>query len=499
MSKGIIRTIAAPISLVIGKKATQPTALDRLQASLNSSAPRPMVFGRTAMATDIRYVEPSGTNQEYIDYIIAVASHKVTSIEEIWLEDALAWSATGGVQGIYVGFLTVSTILEGGASAYHTVNAGTHWGSAQRLTGCASIHLRIKRSGTNSPFTGGLPGRMTVIGKGMPLYDPRRDSTVPGGSGTMRANDQTTWSYAPGGTEIGQNLALQSLAYLLGWKIGGKLAVGCGIPPARLDLAGMITAANLCDETVTTVAGTQPRYHGSGLVSEADDPSQVLTTFATTCNGRFRESLGKLALVVMHNDLALASADPGLGDDEMIGGFTWNPDPSLEQTYNVVRGRFTDPSNASLYQLVDYPEVRLTSTDGIDRVFQLDLPWVQDAAMAQRIAKQILERKQYQRTLSAVWNMAGWSYKVGDVVPITLSRWASRAPAVPGGAADRGFDGTCPMILTEENAAIYAWDADDRAPVTGQISTITAFRSRASARRARPWSCRTPRRCNSCF
>jgi hypothetical protein len=32
-----------------------------------------MAFGRTAMATDIRYVEPSGTNQEYIDYIIAVA------------------------------------------------------------------------------------------------------------------------------------------------------------------------------------------------------------------------------------------------------------------------------------------------------------------------------------------------------------------------------------------------------------------------------------------
>jgi hypothetical protein len=117
---------------------------------------------------------------------------------------------------------------------------------------------------------------MTIIGKGMPLYDPRRDSTVPGGSGTMRANDQTTWAYAPGGTEIGQNVALQALAYLLGWRIGGKLAVGSGIPPARLDLAGWITAANLCDETVTTSTGTQPRYHGAGLTSEADDPSQVL-------------------------------------------------------------------------------------------------------------------------------------------------------------------------------------------------------------------------------
>jgi hypothetical protein len=374
MSKGVLRAVVSPISLVIGKKATHylleavgivasfipggqliaaaafvaagtlfkltpktpgvsPTTLDRLNASLNPSAPRTMAFGRTALATDIRYVEPSGTNQEYIDYVVAVASHKATSIEEIWFEDALAWTSAGGVQGAYVSFLTVDTILEGGASAYFTINSGSHWGSAQRLTGCAQVHLRIKRSGTNSPFSGGLPGRMTIIGKGMPLYDPRRDSTVPGGSGTMRANDQTTWAYAPGGTEIGQNVALQALAYLLGWRIGGKLAVGSGIPPARLDLAGWITAANLCDETVTTSTGTQPRYHGAGLTSEADDPSSVLATFATACNGRFREALGKLALVVMHNDLALASSDPGLGDDEMVGGFTWNSDPSLEQTY----------------------------------------------------------------------------------------------------------------------------------------------------------------------
>lgn len=458
----------ATSALGLGPKLGQVSlsALDRLQASLNPSAPRTMVFGITAMATDIRYVEPSGTNQEFVDYIIAVASHKATSIDEIWFEDALAWTAAGGSQGVYASFLSVATILEGSASAHHTVNGGARWGAAQRLTGCANIHIRINRKGTNSPFTGGLPGRMTIIGKGLPLYDPRRDSTVPGGSGTMRANDQSTWSYAPGGTTIGENVALQALAYLLGWKINGKLAVGCGIPPARLDLAGFITAANLCDETVTTSTGTQPRYHGSGLVSENDDPSQVMSTLATACNGRFRESLGKLALVVMHNDLALAAADPGLGNDEMIGGFTWNPDPSLEQTYNVVRGRYTNPSDASLYQLVDYPEVRLASTDGIDRVLTLDLPWVQDAAMAQRLAKQTLERKQYQRTLSAVWNMAGWSYKVGDVVPITLSALGFSRRLFRVEQQIAGFDGTCPMILTEENAAIYAWDADDRAPVT---------------------------------
>jgi hypothetical protein len=169
MSKGVLRAVVSPISLVIGKKATHylleavgivasfipggqliaaaafvaagtlfkltpktpgvsPTTLDRLNASLNPSAPRTMAFGRTALATDIRYVEPSGTNQEYIDYVVAVASHKATSIEEIWFEDALAWTSAGGVQGAYVSFLTVDTILEGGASAYFTINSAARIG-----------------------------------------------------------------------------------------------------------------------------------------------------------------------------------------------------------------------------------------------------------------------------------------------------------------------------------------------------------------------------------
>jgi hypothetical protein len=477
---GLATTALGSIALAIGAGAVlsgvsqafakTPTVsqstISRLQASLVPTAPRAMWFGNTAGATDIRYVEPSGTNQEYIDYILAVGSHKATSIDEIWFEDALAWTSGGGAQGIYVGYLTITAILEGSSSAYHTVNAGYNWGSAQRLTGCASIHIRIKRSGSASPFASGLPGRVTVRGKGIPLYDPRRDSTVAGGSGTMRANDQTTWAYAPGGTEIGQNLALQSLTYLLGWKIGGKVAVGRGVPPARLNLAAWITAANLCDETVTTASGTQPRYHGAGLCTEADRPTDVLQNFASSCNGRFRESVGQLELVIMHNDLAGASSDPGLTDDDVIGAFVWNSDPALEQTYNIVRGRYTDPSNASLYQLVDYPEISLTSTDGIDRILQLDLPWVQDAAMAQRIAKQTLERKQYQRSFSAPFGERAAQYSVGDVVPLTFSPLGFSRRLFRVDTAPVSFDGNYNMVLIEENDAIYQWDADDRAPVT---------------------------------
>ena len=166
----------------------QLAAFDPRQINPDPSAPRKLVFGRTAFPLDMRYVEPSGTNDEYIDYIFALAAHKSTSIDSIYIENDLAWTVGGGAQGKYAGYLTIEVILEAGASAFHTVNAGSTWGASQRMTGCTTMKVRVKRSdnskSSQSPFGSGISGRWTVIGKGLPVYDPALDSTVTGGSGS---------------------------------------------------------------------------------------------------------------------------------------------------------------------------------------------------------------------------------------------------------------------------------------------------------------------------
>ncbi len=243
------------------------TQLSRLNVSLDPSTPRKVVFGTTAMPLDLRYHESSGTDQEYVDYIIAVAAHKVASITEIWFEEKQAWTLAGGVTGTYSGYLTVAVRTEGTAGNYISINGGTKWGSSRRLTGCAYLHLRIKRTGNDkkaeSPLVGGLPSRVTVIGDGAPLYDPRKDSTVPGGSGSHRATDQSTWGAYTNADDT-DNPALQLLWWMLGWEINGKLSVGCGIPYNRIDMASFITAANICDENVGAVreAGWSIHVHG---------------------------------------------------------------------------------------------------------------------------------------------------------------------------------------------------------------------------------------------
>ena len=470
---GISLALSTASMAVFGPKIPK-TQLSRLNVSLDPSTPRKAVLGTTAMPLDLRYHESSGTNQEYIDYIIAVAAHKVASINEIWFEEKQAWTLAGGVTGTYSGYLTVGFRTEGTDANYISINGGGKWGSSRRLTGCAYVHLRIKRTGNTkkaeSPLASGLPSRVTVIGEGAPLYDPRKDSTVPGGSGTHRADNQATWGAYTDPDDC-DNPVLQLLWWLIGWEINGKLSIGCGVPYGRIDMESFITAANICDENIALApGGTQKRYRSSGTASDADDRMEIINNLLASMNGTLRDNGGKLTITAMKNDLADYVLD--LDESDMIGEFDWQQTRGLTENYNIARGRYVDPSANSLYQMVDYPEVGFASPDGIERAMSIDLPYIEDGRRAQRVAKQILQRNQYRGMLSATFNVKALGCQVGDVVRISLDSfgWANKPFRVV--SQEISFNGQVPLALVEENAAIYAWDRDDVAPVTPTAPTI---------------------------
>jgi hypothetical protein len=449
--------------------------LSRLNVSLDPNTPRKGVLGTTAMPLDLRYHEASGSDQEFIDYIIAVAAHKVASIDQIWFEEKLAWSAAGGVTSTYNGYLTVETRTEGTAGNAITVNSGAVWDSSCRLTGCAYVRIRIKRTGntkkTESPLVQGLPSRITIIGEGGLLYDPRLDGTVPGGSGSHRADDQTTWgSYA--GADDYDNPALQLLWFMLGWKINGKLSIGAGVPPARIDLESFITAANICDEDITlAIGGTQKRYRTSGTVSDEDGRMDAINTYLACMNGTLRDNGGKLTLSLLKNDLA----DPVLDftDGDFLGEFAWDQTGGgLSQGHNIIRGRYVDPSTQSLYQMAEYPEVSLESPDGIERVMTFDLPFVEDGRRAQRLAKQVLQRHQFRGQLSAEFSAKALGCDVGDIVQVSLEALGFNNKPFRVVSKEVRPDGRVPLGLLEESQLIYQWDKDDLAPVVPRTPVV---------------------------
>jgi len=457
--------------------ATNPLAqASRLQATIDPGTPRKMVFGKTAMATDVRYQSFTGTDQEYYHQIVCCASHKVTSIEELWLDQELAWSSAYGVASRFSGYLTVVAVLEG--SSANAIDIDGNWNAANgcRLTGCAYLHIKYKRTGatkdSDSPFASSITSRMTIVGNGIPVYDARFDSTR-GGSGTMRADDQTTWAFSYGSTECGRNPAAQLATFMLGWKIGGKLAVGCGMPSNRVEWSRQITSANVCDESVALAAGgSEKRYRTDLLLGEGDQRGAAFAMWKESCNALLRDAGGKIAFDVLVNDLS--SPVLRLTDDDVLSEGTWLQSTSLPEYRNIVRGRYTDPRSSALYQLVDWPQISLTAPDGIDRILAVDLPAVQSVSQAQRIAKQKLQRIQAGgRADGFTFGQRAWAAQVGDCV------WWSFSAL---GFVDKPFrvesltvmpDGRVPMALTEEKTAFYSWSAEDVAPVT--LPTPTTY------------------------
>ena len=457
--------------LLTPRPKASPSSIDRLHASLIADTPRKMAFGRTALNTDMRYQEWWGRDQEYCSQVFVLASHHCEAVEEIWLDDKLAWTSAGGVQGIFSGYLEVQYRAQATTDSRFYAGWSGRWGANATFAGCATLYLQFKVTGNGkkgtSPFSSSITNRLTVIGKGARLPDPRFDS-LSGGSGAVRVADQTTWAWAPNGYEVGRNPALVMLFYLLGWRIQNpstgqwNLAVGCGVPASRIDMESFITAANLCDEVVQKADGSsEPRYRCDGTISEADDRSQVIAALETAMNGKLRDTAGRFSLQVLHNDLATPVVD--FTDDDVLGDFVWQAGNDLNDRRNVMRGRYTNA--AALYQSTDFPQVRLPSLDGIDRIDSIDLALVQSPSQAQRIAKQRLQRLQYQGTFAAEFNARGWAVKDGDIVRLTFSAlgFDKKLFRVAEGLIDP--TGVVPLVLVEENAALYAWDRNEAAAV----------------------------------
>lgn len=461
-SLGISVAVLSAISLGAGLGASllspRPKApanssenIDRLRATIDPRTPRKTVVGITALANDIRDEEFTG-DQEYLHRFIVVASHKANAIKEIWFDDKIAWTLAGGVQGEFAGYLTVAPILEG--SAANAINISSRMGSTRRYTGMAYVHLRYKLTGNSkkadSPFASSITTRITIRGEGAALPDPRDPA--------HDMADQSTWTWD---ADAARNPALQLLFYLLGYRIQNPvtsewlLAVGKGISPARIDLDSFAVAANICDEMVATQAGgTEPRYRTDGVWSEGDNPTTVLDMLKASMNADLDDVNGKLRLTVFHNDLAVPDAE--FTDDDILDGFEWEESPPLDQTSNIVRGVFTDPSNESLYQPVDYPQVEESSPDGIERIDTFNLPMVQSADQAQRLAGLRLARQTHGAgTFRGEFQATAWAVQKNSVVSLTFAArgWVNKLFRVA--EMDIRVDGVVPLVLREESAAIY--------------------------------------------
>lgn len=147
-----------------------------------------------------------------------------------------------------------------------TANIGQRW---KETSVCASMAYVVVERKYDEQFEHGIP-EFEFILRGLRLYDPRKDSTVAGGSGSHRLADPSTW-------EFSESPALQRLNYQLGLRgqVSGRTLIGEGKSLGQLDLGSYFAAMNACD----ALRNGKATYRASLLVTGEDDHTEVLKEF----------------------------------------------------------------------------------------------------------------------------------------------------------------------------------------------------------------------------
>jgi hypothetical protein len=229
-----------------GTALTKPSAKNQIAAGaltqvlIMPNAPRPYPMGEGHYAGVQRHREGYGgtvdgvPNPYWFEVNVYSGVGPVQSITpQIDFDTVPAW---------YSGYLTTDTQLGAmpEASAL-TASYGTpgRWTASHMLSGHAAISWNYKFDKDGKKFAGGFP-LTGAYGQWVKVYDPRLDSTFPGGSGSHRLDDETTWEWS-------ENPALHAGTYAYGRYANGKKVMGVGLPVEGIDFAAIAAWANVCD------------------------------------------------------------------------------------------------------------------------------------------------------------------------------------------------------------------------------------------------------------
>lgn len=154
------------------------------------------------------------------------------------------------------------------------------WGSAYKLSGKAASMWTLALDHDRKRYPSGDP-RPRIDIEGILGYDPRLDSTYPGGSGSCRVDDRTTYVYS-------QNPIIGALNNALGYRENGELVGGIGSSIGGIDVAAFVECANIADANGWTV---------SAHFTTKDDNHQVLLGFLQAGGATYANNAGLISCV----------------------------------------------------------------------------------------------------------------------------------------------------------------------------------------------------------
>lgn len=283
---------------------------------VGANNPSPYLIGRSysggIVVHDTGYggeVDDVKNPYRFLAIVYSVAG-PVHALESVQLDFATTSFSGTAATGYYADYLWRDYQLgarpEADALAPHQAGA-TDWGSDYKLSGMAAIGFSFQWSKKGRRFAGGALPVIGAIWQGVKVYDPRLDSTYPGGSGSHRIDDETTWGHDG-------NVALNALAYAYGRYVNGVKIIGVDLGEASIDLANIVAWANLCDANGWQANGTiyEPgdKWNNLKKIAQAGGAQPVLAGGVLS----FDFAAPRIALAsIGRDDIADGSLEAGTG------------------------------------------------------------------------------------------------------------------------------------------------------------------------------------------
>jgi len=326
---------AAALQSELVQKPSVPKPEDGSYNLKQNVPPLPIVYGRVKKGGDYVFL---GEKNGVAYHIMVWSGRRIAGFVQHYGHDkALTIAGDGNVTNAYTRederYVNIQTRvgLDAETAYAPAVSAfSPAWTNDHRGDGLASVLMRVLTP-RDKYFMEVFPNQMpehSAVGDGALLYDPRKDSTQPGGSGSHRWDDHNTW-------EFSRNLALMRLDHLA-QPFGGKLGF------ARIYMPDWMHAADVGDQDVINRSGgAEKRWHGGMWFRTNNDPVEV---------GRSLDEAAEL-VVYERNDGKIGvhagedvAPDIRLTEDNI---FAISVDKNKRQASTVlaVRGRYVNPAN----------------------------------------------------------------------------------------------------------------------------------------------------------
>lgn len=409
---GTIASIASAAATVAARMTAKPPPARGTvnETTIGANQPMPYLIGETysggAMVHEAGYgaTLKKVKNPYYFRAVTYSFCGPLAALLGIYADFEQIPFSGNAATGFYSGFLYADTQLgatpESNALAPQWAGC-PNWGADYKLSGHGAIGFSMLFDKEGERFASGQP-QLGTVWRGVLCYDPRLDSTRPGGSGAQRIDDETTWGW-------NRNPACHAATYGYGRYQNGIKVFGVDLGDAAIDLAGTIAWANLCDANGWTVDGTiyEPGDKWANLkeICQAGGGEPVLAGGLL----KWRWQKPHVSLRTITGD------DLARPDMEVPSNHTW------KQRRNTIIPLWRSSANKWDYVQTDpVTKAEWVEEDGEEKAFEQQYRLVQDKDQAAQLGAYQIAEERGAGTITLVLKPEFMTYDPGDGLTIDI-------------------------------------------------------------------------------